>query len=175
MDDIASRAGLSKGTLYLYFSSKQELFEQLIESRTTAKIAEVETIVGHSTGVIPAIQALAKFAPTLILESDVPRLMKILIGESNNFPEIVRSYRQNVVERILRAITEMLKRSNASGETHIRDPHLFARLVVAPIAFSSMWQVVFGADPEAKVDLPGLFELHAELLGRALADSGGVS
>lgn len=169
MDDIAQRAGLSKGTVYLYFASKETLFAALIESLTQPNIRQLEMIASTMPSAADAIRAIAQFAPGMIRHSDVPRLMKVLIGESNTFPEVVKTYRQTVIDRVLAAVTAMLAKASAAGEIRIGDPHLTARLVVAPIAFSGIWKVVFGADPQADVDLEGLFEMHAELFIRAIA------
>ena len=86
MEDIANRADLSKGTIYLYFNSKETLFSELIQSLTQPNIHKLEAIAQDAPSISDAIQAIAKFAPVMIQHSDVPRLMKVLIGESNTFP-----------------------------------------------------------------------------------------
>ena len=78
-----------------------------------------------------------------------------------------------MVDRVLAVITARLEKGAASGEIGIGDPALTVRLVVAPIFFSAIWQVVFATDAEAKVDLDALFQLHADMLMRALDVNGG--
>lgn len=174
MDDVAKRAGVSKGTVYLYFDSKNELFQALIASLTSPKLAEIEAIALNTPSVFTALQQIAVFAPTMIRESNLPRLMKVIIGDSHLFPDIVTRHRETVVERILGFISLMLKAAVARGEISIEDPSLTARLIIAPIVMSSVWQAVFGRDTDAHVDLEALFQLHCRLMTKALKPDGEV-
>lgn len=169
MDDIARRAGLSKGTLYLYFESKDDLFKSIVETFAMPNVERVEAMAANAPGGVEGIRQIAQFAPVLIRHSRVPKLMKILIGDSTAFPETVRSYRTEVLERLIAVLANALSRSHAAGELHVPDPALTARLVIAPIALSGIWHVLFGDDPDAAVDLELLFQLHVDMLERALA------
>lgn len=173
MDDIARRAGVSKGTVYLYFESKEELFQALIASVTSPRIEEIEAIAANAASVFTALQQIAIFAPIMIRESNLPRLLKVIVGDSHLFPEIVTRHRKNVVERILAAISGMLEAGAARGEIATEDPSLTARLVIAPIVMSGMWQAVFGRDADAHVDLEAMFQIHLHMVTRALSPGGG--
>jgi AcrR family transcriptional regulator len=169
LDDIAGRAGVSKGAIYLYFESKEALFQALIESVAMPKVALMEGIAAAYPSGLEALQAIGRAAPVVIRESNLPRLMKVLISDAMTFPEIVRDYRRNVIDRVLGMVAGILERSMKAGEIRRADPKLLARLVVAPIAVSGIWHVIFGADPEADVDLDALFALHVETMTRALS------
>ena len=175
MDDIARRAGLSKGALYLYFDSKEELFSGLVETIAMPNLERVEQLVGTTRSPTEAIRLLMAFAPRLIVGSPLPRIVKVLIADSGAFPEVVRDYRRQVIDRVLGAIARLLERGRATGEFQVDDPHLAARLVVAPIVLSAMWRVVFETDPEAQVDVEALFALHEQFLLRALSAKGTES
>jgi AcrR family transcriptional regulator len=174
MDDVAQRAGVSKGTVYLYFDSKKELFQALISSLISPKLAEIEAIAINTPCIFTALQQIALFGPIMIRESKLPRLMKVIIGDSHLFPDIVTRYRETVVERILGIVSRMLEAAAARGEISIEDPSLTARLVIAPIVMSSVWQTVFGRDTEAHVDLEALFQIHCRLMTKALKPDGEV-
>ncbi len=167
MDDIAARAGLSKGSIYLYFDSKDALFTSLVEAHAIPNIERIEAAV-KTTGGVAAINMLLAMAPSLIRETHIPRLIKILIADAPAFPAMVAAYRKNVIERVLGLVAGVLRKAKAAGETDIGDPALTARLVVAPIAMSAIWSVVFEHDGEARVDLEALFALHRRMLFRAL-------
>ncbi len=167
-DDIAERAGLSKGTLYLYFKSKEDLFIALIESLTSDKLNQIELMAQQMPSLDQALSAFGKFAPTLIRESDLPRLMKVLIGESQTFPHIVANYRKHTLERVLAAIQTMLTHAQARGEIDIDDPKLTARLVIAPVVLSGIWQAVFAGTDTEPVDLEALFDIHIRFLLKAM-------
>lgn len=173
MDDIARRAGLSKGTLYLYFESKEALFGALIDSIALPNVTRMEEFLAAAPSARAALHALMGFLPQLIRDTPVPRIAKVLIADAGAFPEVVQRYRHQVIDRILAAVTALLERGRDSGELVVDDPRLTARLVVAPVAFSAIWRVVFETDPAARVDLDALFATHERMLLRALgmADS----
>ena len=169
MDDIAARAGLSKGAIYLYFSSKQDLFISLVESFAVPKVELLETSVKSAGGGLSAISSLMRLAPTILRQSPIPKIVKILTSDAQAFPEMVTAYRRRVVERGLAAIVGVLEAARDAGEIDIDDPKHTARLVVAPIIMSALWRVLFEHDPEARVDLEALLSEHERLLRRALA------
>ncbi|WP_084398652.1 TetR/AcrR family transcriptional regulator [Henriciella aquimarina] len=168
MVDVARRAGLSKGTLYLYFDSKEAMFRALIETLTKPSIDQLEQMAEAAHSLEETFLGLRQFAPVIIRETDVPRLMKVLIGDSHTFPEIVRAYRMQLIERVLGIMTAVLRRAHKAGEIHVAAPELTARLVVAPIIMSGIWQALFSDEPDAAVDLDALFRLHTDLLLKAL-------
>lgn len=172
MDDIARRAGLSKGAVYIYFDSKETLFKALIEQLAAPNIERIEQIASGSVSIEQALDRLAAFAPLMIRQTDLPRLMKVLVGDSHTFPEIIQAYRREVLERLLSILADALKQAEARGEIELRDAALTARLLLAPIAFSGLWHAVFGKVAEAAVDLDTLFRLHADNMLKALRPEG---
>jgi AcrR family transcriptional regulator len=168
MDDIAGRAGLSKGTLYLYFGSKEELFQALMETLAFPNLEILERITGQAETMKEALHGIRQFAPFLISQTDMPRLMKVLIGDSQLFPHMVKAYREELIERVLSMIAALLRRANERGEVKITNPELTARLVMAPFVFSAVWQAVFNQQAEAEVDLDQLFAIHEQMMLKAL-------
>ncbi len=168
MDDIARRAGLSKGTLYLYFDSKEDVFVQLLESLALPNVERFEELANSDLAVRDVLQGLMSVTAHMVRRSPLPFALKILLAESGAFPEVVQTYRENVIDRVLAAITLLLERASERGEIEVDDSRLAARLVVAPVIFSAIWRAVFETE-DAPVDLEGLFALHAETLTRGLA------
>lgn len=167
MQDIAKRARLSKGTLYLYFDSKRDLFRALIDTFAVPNLEAIEAMTASAPSFDDALDAIAEFAPRLVRESNLPKLMKVLAGDSHNFPDIIQSYRTDVLDRVLAATAGMLERARDAGEIAVDQPGLAARLVVAPMAMSMLWQAVFGHTKGERVDVEKLFELHATNLRHA--------
>ncbi len=172
MDDIARAASLSKGTVYLYFSSKEELFEAVLRNVALPNVEHMEDLMRQSPSVSVALDGIGQFVPHLIRNTALPQIMKLLISESGTFPEIVQSYREDVLDRLLAGVTGFLARAKAAGEIDVGDPALAARLVASPIAFSALWSVVFETEPKARVDLEALMAMHVKHLKRALGVSG---
>lgn len=172
IDDIAARANVSKGTLYLYFDSKEALFRALIEVLAMSNIREIERIAAEAPSVFDALNGVAAYAPDMIRNSSVPKLMKVLIGDSHSFPTIIADYRTQVLDRLLGALALLLSNAKARGEIETNDPALLARLVIAPMAFSGIWQAVFGNATSAAVDLEALFQMHINMMIKALTPHG---
>ncbi len=173
MDDIAARAGLSKGTLYLYFKSKEALFSALIDNVAIPNVEEVDAIKATQQSACQAIKQFCQMAPQILRHSKLPKMMKILIADAGVFPELVSRYREQVVERVLDTITAILQRGVESGELRMDNPSLTARLVIAPVVLSAIWQVVFDQSSKTNVDLDGLFLAHQEALFCALKNTTG--
>lgn len=172
MDDIAARAGVTKGTLYLYFDSKEALFTALVETFALPNIAQVEASAKTAGGGLSTIRTVLKLAPIMIRDTPVPKIAKVLIGDAPAFPALASAYRKQVVERVLGVIANALAEARDAGEIEIDDPKLAARLVVAPVIMSAVWRIVFEHDEAAHVDLDALFAAHEKMLMRALGAKG---
>lgn len=168
MVDIARRIGVSKGTLYLYFDSKEALFTALIDEFAVPNVERLAAAAEEADGGIAAIRSLTRFAPILVRQTPVPKIIKVLISDAFAFPDVVAKYRRSVVERALNVIAGVLEKARADGELDIDDPHLTARLVAAPVFMSAVWRVIFERDEEARIDIEALFALHEKILLRAL-------
>lgn len=165
MDDIAARAQLSKGALYLYFDSKDALFAALVETYALPNVARIESFAQSG---LSGLRMMLRMAPALIRETPLPKIMKVLIAEAAGFPQMATTYRQAAIERVLNALAAMLTRAKKAGEINIGDPALTARLVVSPMVMSAIWRVSFEHDPKARVDLDALFSEYERMLMRAL-------
>lgn len=174
MEDIARRAHVTKGTLYLYYESKGALFATLVEEFAVPNIEKMERLAGEIPRAADALKALMGLAPILVRETPVPRILKVLIGDGGAFPELAAAYRRQVVDRVLSVIEGVLDRGRMNGEFVIDDAALVARLVVAPIVLSAIWIILFERDAATSVDLDALFELHGRFLLRALCPTGEV-
>lgn len=168
MVDVAKRADLSKGTLYLYFDSKEAMFKALVETHAAPNIETLAEIAEVSHSLEEALAGLRHLGPYIIQQTDMPRLLKVLIGDSHTFPDIIQAYRKELIERVLAIMTGVLRQAEAAGEIRLDSAELTARLVVAPIVLSGIWQALFGHDPAAKVDVDELFRIHTDLMLKAL-------
>jgi AcrR family transcriptional regulator len=175
MDDIARRAGVTKGTIYLYFESKDSVFKALlaesIGERVRASAALIENFEGSSGELLARVLRLLGH---FVAHSDRVVLPKIVIAEIGKFPELARFYREEVVGRGLALWETILKRGVARGEFRALAPEHMARICIAPILLAAIWRTGFARFDSEPYDLEGLIETHIDVLLRGLAIDGAV-
>ena len=140
LDDIAKRAGLSKGTIYLYFPNKEELFREVVRQTVIAQIEEAERDLGAAKG--SATEALVSFMRGYWLFVRSPAfapLFRLIHAEIHNFPDLAQFYAQEVVARGQRLVSALIKRGIDSGEFRDVDPMLAARMLNSPMVMHALW------------------------------------
>lgn len=140
LDDIAKRAGLSKGTIYLYFPNKEELFREVVRYTVVSQIEESERQFGEVTG--SATDALTLFMRTFwqfIRSSQFAPLFRLIHAEIHNYPDLARFYADEVVTRRLRLIASIITRGVETGEFRNLDPNVAARMLTAPFVIHGLW------------------------------------
>jgi AcrR family transcriptional regulator len=173
MDDIARRAGVTKGTIYLYFPSKHEIFKTLVRGSIGTTIANVSatahTFEGSSRDLIRTILKSVAF---LLTTSDRVVLAKIIIAEAGNFPELARFYREEVIDKGLGLLTGAAERGIARGEFRPLSPDHMARLCIAPVLLSVIWRTTFAKFDAIPFDHQAFIETHIDVLLKGLAADG---
>lgn len=174
MEDIAARATLSKGTLYLYFDSKQALFKALIEDVAIPVVSDTLAQAANYHSAPQALQNILRSVARAIHTTPLPKLVKVIIADGRMFPELVVFYRAQVVDKMLGKLEALLAMGVANGEWHCDDTVNTARLIVAPILFSVIWNMVFavnnanGRSSDA-LNIDSLFDLHFLHINRILS------
>ncbi len=141
VDEVAQRAGVSKGTLFLYFPSKEELFKAVVRENISGRFAEwaevLQTYQGSSAD-------LLRLAMTQWWErigsTPASGIPKLVMSEAGNFPELVQFFHSEVVEPGNQLIRLILERGVARGEFRSLDPVYGVYSVIAPMMFLSMWK-----------------------------------
>ncbi len=173
MEDIAAHAGVTKGTIYLYFSSKEEVFKSLAREKIGAVLAggaqQVREFKGSSRELL--ITLLSRIA-AFLEDKDRAMLPKIIIAESGNFPELARFWRSEVIDKALAMIVEVFTRGVARSEFRPLPPEHVARLCVAPIMLSLIWRTTFGPLEVVPFDHGKLFAAHLDVLLKGLEPEG---
>lgn len=174
LDDIAVRAGVTRGTLYLYFPSKEELFKAVVRQSIVPVLARIEATIADYDG--PTADLLANLIlsfPDAVLGSRISAIPKLVISEARTFPEIARFYLDEVVRRGRRAITAAVRRGVARGEFRRVDlDHVFF-CVMAPVLLTALWQHSLGLYDRKGLNPHALCRAHVDVLLRGLLDRGG--
>ncbi len=152
-DDVAARAGVSKGTMYLYFTNKEDLFKAVVREAIVPTITEAADYVQHHVGSTAELLRIFMFAWwDKIGNSRAAGIVKLIMAEANNFPELTRFYYDEVIAPGTRLFHAMLKRGIDSGEFRDVDVPMTTQALMAPMVMLVMWRHSIG--PCAQQPMP---------------------
>jgi AcrR family transcriptional regulator len=165
VEDIAKRAGLSKGTVYLYFPSKEALLEGLVR-RAILPIADSALTTLHDYEGDPRV-VLSMVLTMLAGRFGDPKVMampKLIFREAMGFPGLAEMYRREVLDRVLPAVEGLLRRGIEQGYLRQVDPSLTIRSIIGPLMLHVAMAEIFGITPEGGLHMEKLVENHLSIL-----------
>lgn len=139
LQDIAERAGVSKGTIYLYFPNKEELFREMIRQTAVAAIERAEQADVPSR---PSNQLVAFMRSywAFVRSPAFSTIYRLVLGELHQFPDLAKFYAHEVVARGQKLLSAIISRGIEAGEFRDMDPMVAARMLVAIIVMNSIWR-----------------------------------
>ena len=163
VDEVAKRAGVSKGLLYLYFKTKEELFKAVIRSFISPRIdALISNIEASDLSAEEFIRGpFLQFARS-IPKSPAKILLKLMVAEGPKHPELIAWYWENVVSRGIAALRTMIQRGVDNGEFRESALNEFPQLLVTPIFFSLLWTLLF--QPHSELDTDQFIGAHIDMV-----------
>jgi AcrR family transcriptional regulator len=170
LEDVAAHASVSKGTLYLYFRNKEELFKAVVRKGLVETIEMGEALVSEYRGGTPELLVLLiRGWWDALVQSPFSGIPKLVIGESGNFPELARFYFEEVIQRGSRLVESVVRRGVEAGEFRSLDPHHLTRVAVAPIVMAALWKHSFGPLEERDLSEAAYLETHLAALLKGIA------
>jgi AcrR family transcriptional regulator len=162
LDDVAKRAGVAKGTIYLHFKDKESMFEELI---STAIVPLIGRLVPPPSMNGSVREALEGFAKAFIQEVATTRrgdIVRLVVAEGPRFPAIADFYYREVISRGLAAMRALIELAIARGE--IKQPELvrFPQIVVAPAIIAVIWKSLF--ERHSPLDALEMLRVHLDLI-----------
>jgi AcrR family transcriptional regulator len=163
-EEVARRAGVSKGTLYLYYPSKEELFKAVVRSNLTHLIDEglgmLDRFEGSSADLLRQLVHLwwERFAMT-----PAAGIHKVMLSEVRNFPELAQFYVDEVIDPTRRLFAGLVRRGVDRGEFRDLPPQEVALALMAPVIFLSLHRHSFGACPGHAADVDPVAILRTQL------------
>ena len=171
-EEVAQHAGVSKGTLYLYYPSKEELFKAVVRQRLSSLIAEGAELAQQFEG--PSADLLAKLLHTWwerLGNTPAAGIHKIVVAEVRNFPELAQFYTDEVIVPADRLFCSCIQRGIDRGEFRPMPLHETAQVLIAPMIFMAICRDSFAACRVAggiDVDPVAVLHTHLDLVLRGL-------
>lgn len=169
LEDIARRAGCTKGTIFLYYANKEELFKATVRELIEPVCARAELLAAsHQGGAAELLEKLLRLRWEALFHSPLSGMAKLMFAEAANFPELTRFYHAEIVDRGHRLMVRVIEAGVASGEFRRVDAEAVARLAIAPLLLAAIWKHSFASVCACEVDTAAYFGTHLELVLRAL-------
>ena len=168
LEEVAARAGVSKGTIYRYFANKEALFDAVVREAVTPRFVEMsalfEVYEGSSIEFLRMLMQVAKRT----LEGPTPSMLRLVIGESGTFPELARMWADLVAGRMMGLVERVLLRGMERGEFREVDAKAHVPLVMAPIVAIAVARLSLSGTP-VQFDPDSVLDAHVEMLLRGLS------
>jgi AcrR family transcriptional regulator len=164
LDQIAEGAGVTKGTIYVYFENKEHLFISMVREVTKATLDTVhEMLETHEGSTADLLRAQFSFIYQHIVEDRRRReVLRMLIAEAPRFPELADRYHQEILRPCLDMLRQAIRRGMDRGEFRNSAILDLPQIVIAPIALVDLWMMMF--DTRQPLDLKAYFNAHLDLV-----------
>ncbi|HZP71552.1 MAG TPA: TetR/AcrR family transcriptional regulator [Pseudolabrys sp.] len=161
LDDVARRAGVAKGTIYLYFRDKESLFQELIRAMLTPLVGTIEAIGQADVPMTVLADRIADLFVREVYETRRKDVVRLMISEGRRFPKLAEFYYREVLSRIIGAVRAVLQRAAARGEVPegLAD---FPQIIAAPGLVAIVWNGLF--ERFEPLDVRKMMRTHLELL-----------
>ena len=169
LDDIATRAGVSKGTVYLYFNSKEGVFEALVRAIPQANVEQLRTVAADPS--VPADELLERVMRAVggfLRDERMMKFPRLIIAEAGNFPHLAEMYKREVISRGIGILSAIITRGIDEG--HFRDVDIqhAAYAAMAPLLFGALWRTTFERFDDKPLDMQGFVDQHIETFIRGM-------
>ena len=161
LDDVAKRAGVAKGTIYLYFRDKQSLFQELVRAMLTPLVGTIEALSAADVPTSVLADTIVDLFVREVYETRRKDVIRLMISEGPRFPELAEFYYREVLSRIIAAVRALLTRAAARGETPAGLAE-FPQIIAAPGLVAVIWSGLF--ERFEPLDVRKMMKTHVDLL-----------
>jgi AcrR family transcriptional regulator len=162
LDDIAKRAGVAKGTIYLHFKDKESMFEELIRTAIVPLVGRMQGPPPAGASVRDLIEAFALNFIHEIVSTRRGDIVRLIVAEGPRFPAIADFYYREVVSKGLAGMRAMIELGINRGEIKNANLAKFPQIMVAPAMIAVIWQSLFAK--HAPLDAIEMFRTHLDLI-----------
>ncbi|WP_027548709.1 TetR/AcrR family transcriptional regulator [Bradyrhizobium sp. WSM2254] len=162
LDDIAKRAGVAKGTIYLHFKDKESMFEELVRVVIVPVVARLTTLPPPVGSVRDLIEAFAGNFLKEVIGTRRGDLVRLIVAEGPRFPSVADFYYREVVSRGVAAMRALIELGIARGEIREKDLARYPQILIAPAMIAVIWQSLF--ERHAPLDARDMLRVHLDLI-----------
>jgi AcrR family transcriptional regulator len=162
LDDVARRAGVAKGTIYLYFRDKESLFQELVRAMLGPLVGTIEAAPMADLSARAVAETIADLFVREIFGTRRKDVIRLIIAEGPRFPKLAEFYYHEVIERVVIAVRALLTRAVARGELRNDALARFPQLLIAPALVAIVWDGLFNRF--TPLDVRALMCAHIDLL-----------
>ncbi|MGA3213150.1 MAG: TetR/AcrR family transcriptional regulator [Terriglobales bacterium] len=165
IDEVAKKAGIAKGTIYLYFRDKDHLFRAVVNNVVQIRSGtQTESSQGAGQQLLRAL--LSRMYANVVRSDEVRSIIRMLVAESGRFPQLAEIYYQEVVVPGLKAVQQVLMRGVKDGEFRKTKALDFPQLIFGPALVAMLWQLLFAK--RHPLDVDAYLKAHLEFVLRSL-------
>jgi AcrR family transcriptional regulator len=162
LEDVAQRAGVAKGTIYLHFKDKESMFEELIRTAIVPLVGRMQGPPPAGASVRDLVEAFALNFIHEIVNSRRGDIVRLIVAEGPRFPSIADFYYREVVSKGLAGMRAMIELGIARGEIKNANLAKFPQIMVAPAMIAVIWQSLFAK--HAPLDAVEMYRTHLDLI-----------
>ncbi len=162
LDDIAKRAGVAKGTIYLHFKDKESMFEELVRTVIVPVVARLNALPPLTGSVRDLIEAFASNFLKEVIGTRRGDLVRLIVAEGPRFPSVADFYYREVVSRGIAGMRALIELGIARGEIREKDLARYPQILVAPAMIAVIWQSLFAR--HAPLDAQDMLRVHLDLI-----------
>jgi AcrR family transcriptional regulator len=165
IDEVARLAGIAKGTIYLYFRDKEQLFRAVVRSLLQKRF---ETIAGSFKGTAEQLlgELLSRMYSQVVKNEKVRSIVRLLIAEAGRFPQLAEIYHREIIAPGMKAVRQALRQGIALGEFRKTAAVKFPQLLAAPGVLAIVWRLLHGE--RHRLDLDAYSKAHLEFVLESL-------
>jgi AcrR family transcriptional regulator len=162
LDDVAKRAGVAKGTIYLYFADKETLFQELARSMMSPLVGNIESFASADIPLPMLLEGLADLFTREVIGSRRKDIIRLIISEGPRFPSLAEFYHREVLSRVIAALRIVLQRAYDRGELRQKSLIEFPQLLAAPGLVAIIWNAMF--ERIAPLDARAMLKAHLDII-----------